>query len=97
MCRPKSAVSDVRGKKTIVQRIKRAGGSGGVHRQGKSSRVDGDRNIRRDAWRSARIANSAHDQPAKGGIARTDDVALSRILIVIVHSARTVRTVTTAD
>src|SRR5437588_5475679 len=97
MCRPKSAVSDMRGKKAIVQRIKRAGGSGGVHRQRKSSRVDGDRNIRRDAWRSARTANSAHDQSAKGGVARTDDVTLSRVWIVIVHSARAVRTVTTAD
>src|SRR2546426_10321385 len=90
MCRPKAAVSNVRGKKTIVQRIKRAARSGGAYSQRKSSRADRDRNIRRDARRSARITNSSHDQSAKRGVARTDDVTLSRIWIVIVHSARAV-------
>ena len=97
MRRPQPTVPYVGDEEPVVDRVEISARAAGVPEvvdaDRKGRRQDGDRDVRRNGGRAARIADPAQDQPPEGGVARADDVALGRGRVVVVHAARSVRSV----
>jgi hypothetical protein len=96
---PQPSISDVRRKQSVVERIQPNAARNRLHtaavrircaRDWERCRVYSDRDICRNARRAAGTADSAHDQSAERGVARTDDVAFSRVWIVVINTAGTI-------
>jgi hypothetical protein len=93
---PQPSISDVRRKQSIIERIQPDAARNCLHaaavgircaRDWERCRVYSDRDICRNAWSAAGTADSAHDQAAKGRVARTDDVAFGGVWVVVINTA----------
>jgi len=88
--RPQLLITDVRGKKPIIEAIHREKRPSRWYIKRKASRIDSDRNIARDARGSTRVADPAHLQVAKRRVVWSYEVTFRRVGIVIINTTRAV-------